>query len=200
MIHDIALNYHVVHFPRVWREERDRIVGFPGRYHAWDLNYGGWLYNSNYSCELSMVLTGVQDFTAWYLEAKTRQDLLRLLLVLCDSFFCNLHLLLFSLFCFNISCIYSIFLITLTHNISVYYFFYVTAYIFSHFLSTGAAFFHKYYANMYSHVMPQAIRDKVDEYMNCEDIAMNFLVSHITRKPPVKVCQTQKWIQKHYHQ
>jgi Glycosyl transferase family 64 domain len=35
--------------------------------------------------------------------------------------------------------------------------------------------------------MPQAIRDKVDEYMNCEDIAMNFLVSHITRKPPVKV-------------
>ena len=27
----------------------------------------------------------------------------------------------------------------------------------------------------------------VDQYMNCEDIAMNFLVSHITRKPPVKV-------------
>ena len=35
--------------------------------------------------------------------------------------------------------------------------------------------------------MPEAIRQKVDEYMNCEDIAMNFLVSHITRKPPVKV-------------
>lgn len=27
----------------------------------------------------------------------------------------------------------------------------------------------------------------VDEYINCEDIAMNFLVSHITRKPPIKV-------------
>ena len=40
---------------------------------------------------------------------------------------------------------------------------------------------------MYSYVMPAAIRDKVDEYVNCEDIAMNFLVSHITRKPPVKV-------------
>lgn len=51
----------------------------------------------------------------------------------------------------------------------------------------GAAFFHKYYAYIYSHVMPQAIRDKVDEYVNCEDIAMNFLVSHITRRPPVKV-------------
>ncbi|KAF4528806.1 hypothetical protein B566_EDAN017309 [Ephemera danica] len=43
----------------------------------------------------------------------------------------------------------------------------------------------------FSYWMPQAIRDKVDEYMNCEDIAMNFLVSHITRKPPVKV--TSRW-------
>ncbi|XP_038051688.1 exostosin-like 3 [Patiria miniata] len=98
---------------RVWRENRDQIVGFPGRYHAWDVNLNnGFLYNSNYSCELSMVLT-------------------------------------------------------------------------------GAAFIHKYYAYLYSYVMPQVIRDKVDEYMNCEDIAMNFLVSHITRKPPVKV--TSRW-------
>lgn len=97
---------------RVWREQRDRVVGFPGRFHALDLNYGGWLYNSNYSCELSMVLT-------------------------------------------------------------------------------GAAFIHKHYTYLYSYWLPQAIRDKVDEYMNCEDIAMNFLVSHITRKPPVKV--TSRW-------
>ena len=34
--------------------------------------------------------------------------------------------------------------------------------------------------------MPEAIRDKVDEYMNCEDLAMNFLISHVTRSPPVK--------------
>ena len=70
---------------------------------------------------------------------------------------------------------------------------------------TGAAFFHKvrqtkeclsnnarlsppqYYMYLYSYTMSQSIRDKVDEYMNCEDIAMNFLVSHVTRKPPVKV-------------
>lgn len=51
----------------------------------------------------------------------------------------------------------------------------------------GAAFYHKYYNYLYSLVMPQAIRDKVDEFMNCEDIAMNFLVSHVTRQPPVKV-------------
>jgi len=43
--------------------------------------------------------------------------------------------------------------------------------------------------------MAEAIRERVDEYMNCEDIAMNFLVSHITRKPPVKVCllYTSRW-------
>lgn len=93
----------------MWREHRDRVVGFPGRFHAWDQNYhNAWNYNSNYSCELSMVLT-------------------------------------------------------------------------------GAAFIHKHYTYLYTHWLPQAIRDKVDEYMNCEDIAMNFLISHITRKPPVKV-------------
>lgn len=98
---------------RVWRENRDRIVGFPGRFHAWDLNtQNSWNYNSNYSCELSMVLT-------------------------------------------------------------------------------GAAFYHNYYNYLYSYHLPQAIRDKVDEYINCEDIAMNFLVSHVTRKPPVKV--TSRW-------
>lgn len=46
----------------MWREARDRIVGFPGRYHAWDIPHQSWLYNSNYSCELSMVLTGAAFF------------------------------------------------------------------------------------------------------------------------------------------
>ena len=97
---------------RVWREHRDRLVGFPGRFHAWDTNGISWNYNSNYSCELSMVLT-------------------------------------------------------------------------------GAAFFHKYYSYAYTELMPSAIREKVDEYMNCEDLAMNFLISHLTRQPPVKV--TSRW-------
>ena len=43
---------------RVWRENRDKLVGFPGRFHSWDLEGNAWNYNSNYSCELSMVLTG----------------------------------------------------------------------------------------------------------------------------------------------
>ena len=97
---------------RVWRESRDRIVGFPGRFHAWNAKDGQWNYNSNHTCELSMVLT-------------------------------------------------------------------------------GAAFFHKYYMYMYTNWMPAYIRDLVDEFMNCEDIAMNFLVSHLTKKPPIKV--TSRW-------
>lgn len=97
---------------RVWREARDRIVGFPARFHAWDAQNKQWLYSSEYSCELSMILT-------------------------------------------------------------------------------GAAFYHKYFGYLYTNWMPQIIRDKVDEYMNCEDLAMNFLVSHITRKPPIKV--TSRW-------
>ena len=87
-------------------------VGFPGRFHAWNQDGHNWNYNSNRSCELSMVLT-------------------------------------------------------------------------------GAAFYHKYYSYAYFELMPKVIHDKVDEFTNCEDLAMNFLISHLTRQPPVKV--TSRW-------
>jgi len=45
----------------------------------------------------------------------------------------------------------------------------------------------QYYSYLYSYWMPQSIRDVVTQYMNGEDIAMNFLVAHITGRPPVKV-------------
>lgn len=41
--------------------------------------------------------------------------------------------------------------------------------------------------------MPAEIRLWVDEYMNCEDIAMNFLVSNATGKAPVKVTPRKKF-------
>lgn len=41
---------------------------------------------------------------------------------------------------------------------------------------------------MYTTAMPGDIKEWVDEHMNCEDIAMNFLVANITRKAPIKVC------------
>ena len=52
---------------------------------------------------------------------------------------------------------------------------------------TGAAFYHKYYSYAYSQYMSQSIRDKVDELMNCEDIAMNFLIADMTRQAPIKL-------------
>ncbi|KAG5447343.1 hypothetical protein CSKR_114311, partial [Clonorchis sinensis] len=51
---------------------------------------------------------------------------------------------------------------------------------------TGAAFLHKYYLYAYTWDMPLAARELVDRTKNCEDIAMNFYVAHLTRKPPIK--------------
>lgn len=52
---------------------------------------------------------------------------------------------------------------------------------------TGAAFLHKYWSYLYTTKMPAEVKDWVDEHMNCEDIAMNFLVANVTNKPPIKV-------------
>lgn len=35
--------------------------------------------------------------------------------------------------------------------------------------------------------MPNIIKQWVDDHMNCEDIAINFLVSNTTNKAPIKV-------------
>jgi alpha-1,4-N-acetylglucosaminyltransferase EXTL3 len=93
---------------RVWRENRDRIVGFPARYHTLNLTENDFEYKSYLSCEYSMVLT-------------------------------------------------------------------------------GAAFYHRFYNYLFTFAMDARIREKIDELRNCEDIAFNMLVSHITRRPPLKV-------------
>ncbi|KAJ6637227.1 Exostosin-2 [Pseudolycoriella hygida] len=98
----------------VWREFPDRIVGFPSRTHVWDNITNRWRYESEWTNEISMVLT-------------------------------------------------------------------------------GAAFHHKYWSYMYTNAMPGDIKDWVDEHMNCEDIAMNFLVANITNKPPIKVAPRKKF-------
>ncbi len=40
---------------------------------------------------------------------------------------------------------------------------------------------------MYTNAQPGGIKELVDENMNCEDIAMNFLITNITGKVPIKV-------------
>ncbi|KAK9880394.1 hypothetical protein WA026_010273 [Henosepilachna vigintioctopunctata] len=98
----------------VWREFPDRIVGFPSRIHTWDNNTQSWKYESEWTNEISMVLT-------------------------------------------------------------------------------GAAFLHKYWSYMYTKILTPEIKDWVDENMNCEDIAMNFLVANITNQPPIKVTPRKKF-------
>ncbi|XP_023293809.2 exostosin-2 [Lucilia cuprina] len=98
----------------VWREFPDRIVGFPSRLHVWENLTSHWRYESEWTNQISMVLT-------------------------------------------------------------------------------GAAFHHKYWSHMYTYRMPDVIREIVDSRMNCEDIAMNFLVSNVTNKPPIKVTPRKKF-------
>ncbi|CAB3246780.1 unnamed protein product [Arctia plantaginis] len=98
----------------VWREFPDRIVGFPSRLHVWDNTTNSWRYHSEWTNQISMVLT-------------------------------------------------------------------------------GAAFHHKIWSWYYTYKMPGEIRQWVDDNFNCEDIAMNFLVANVTKKPPIKVTPRKKF-------
>ena len=90
----------------VWKNNRNRIVGYAGRSHGWSGKK--WIYIPGIECQLSLVLTGF-------------------------------------------------------------------------------AFIHRFYLQLYETSMPDTIRKIVDKYQNCEDIAMNFLVSHLTREPNLLV-------------
>lgn len=54
---------------------------------------------------------------------------------------------------------------------------------------TGAAFYHRYYNTLYTELLSSTLHKTVEQSQNCEDILMNFLVSHVTRRPPIKVTQ-----------
>lgn len=99
---------------QVWREFPDRIVGFPSRNVLWSNDSHSWKYDSEWTNEVSMVLTGL-------------------------------------------------------------------------------AFYHKYWSYVYTTQLPGDIKSWVDTNMNCEDIAMNFLVSNLTGKAPIKVTPRKKF-------
>ncbi|KAF2315721.1 hypothetical protein GH714_040253 [Hevea brasiliensis] len=50
-----------------------------------------------------------------------------------------------------------------------------------------AAFFHKKYLDLYTHMMPPSIQDYVARERNCEDIAMSLLIANATGAPPIWV-------------
>jgi len=52
---------------------------------------------------------------------------------------------------------------------------------------TKAAFLHHRYFHLYTNVMPEKIRKYVDDSRNCEDLAMQFLVSNITGLRPIYI-------------
>ena len=58
---------------------------------------------------------------------------------------------------------------------------------------TGAAFYHRYYNSLFTKSVSPMLTKFVDEKANCEDILMNFLVSHVTRRPPIKVTQRKQY-------
>ncbi|MEQ2217969.1 Exostosin-1b [Xenoophorus captivus] len=58
---------------------------------------------------------------------------------------------------------------------------------------TGAAIYHKYYHYLYTTYLPASLRTMVDQMSNCEDILMNFLVSSVTKLPPIKVTQKKQY-------
>ncbi|MBN3302918.1 EXT1A protein, partial [Amia calva] len=65
---------------------------------------------------------------------------------------------------------------------------------------TGAAFYHRqvqkawlYYHYLYTHYLPASLLSMVDQMANCEDFLMNFLVSAVTKLPPIKVTQKKQY-------
>ncbi|KAK5639015.1 hypothetical protein RI129_011507 [Pyrocoelia pectoralis] len=58
---------------------------------------------------------------------------------------------------------------------------------------TGAAFYHRYYNILYTEWLSPLLHKTVEQSQNCEDILMNFLVSHVTRRPPIKVTQRKQY-------
>ncbi|KAM6903599.1 exostosin-1b isoform 1-T2 [Lycodopsis pacificus] len=58
---------------------------------------------------------------------------------------------------------------------------------------TGAAIYHRYYHHLYTNYLPTSLKGMVDQLANCEDILMNFLVSAVTKLPPIKVTQKKQY-------
>lgn len=60
----------------------------------------------------------------------------------------------------------------------------------------GAAFYHKLWHYKYTAAIDTnatSIKDWVDNNMNCEDIAFNFMVANATGKAPIKVAPRKKF-------
>ena len=53
--------------------------------------------------------------------------------------------------------------------------------------------FFRYYMFMFTHYLSSELRQTVNQLNNCEDILMNFLVSDISKYPPIKITQRKAY-------
>ncbi|CAM4690674.1 unnamed protein product [Leuciscus chuanchicus] len=51
----------------------------------------------------------------------------------------------------------------------------------------------KYYHHLYTYYLPMSLLSMVDQLANCEDILMNFLISAVSKLPPIKVTQKKQY-------
>lgn len=51
----------------------------------------------------------------------------------------------------------------------------------------------RYYHYLYTTYLPASLKTMVDQMSNCEDILMNFLVSSVSKLPPIKVTQKKQY-------
>ncbi|KTG32981.1 hypothetical protein cypCar_00031938, partial [Cyprinus carpio] len=60
----------------------------------------------------------------------------------------------------------------------------------SHYWDSGKG---RYYHHLYTYYLPTSLLSMVDQLANCEDILMNFLISAVTKLPPIKVTQKKQY-------
>jgi glucuronyl/N-acetylglucosaminyl transferase EXT1 len=54
-------------------------------------------------------------------------------------------------------------------------------------LTVVFGFFCRYYNYYYAHNLPSSIHELMSTSEGCQDMILNFIVSHVTRQPPVKI-------------
>ena len=51
----------------------------------------------------------------------------------------------------------------------------------------------RYYNHYYTHNLPTSIHELISASKECEDIVLNFIVSHVTRQPAIKVLERKPY-------
>lgn len=64
-------------------------------------------------------------------------------------------------------------------------------------VASSGAMYHNYYHHVYTEWSSPAILRTVQQDFHCQEILLNFIVSHASQRPPIKVTQRRVWRQRH---